>query len=292
MTDDDISDYIDDFTPSTSLALRIEKICRYLHSQGMNQAYYSFTSHGDGFEFNRFSAAKPNETIDTYEQSSIFDTAEIAPGQTVNNLNEEIYELFCESCLNKFDDDNISQEIEVNFLSEPAERGQSKWAFTIDYSAETQKSDDQEFEYNAEHYEDNAVHALLVKFMKEQSMDQFHFSFSGGGDSGELHNIECDLDSAIIEKKEIELDDGSKASFMELAYDFCNSEAQSVGNWWDNEGGSGAIFMMANGDVSINVSFYERENELVFKDKALNMPFSIKTGKKLPKPKLDKSLEN
>ena len=292
MTEEDISDFVSDYTPSNSLALHVEKLCRYLHAQGFNQAFYSFTSNDEGFEFNHFSVAKPGSEIDYNKKHDIFEVIEIAPGITVQNLNKEIHELLCNECLDEFDNDEFHQEICLYLLADDPIKGQSKWRMNIEYAAEKDKSDDQEFEYSAGHYEEDSAHALIVKYMREKSLDQYHFTFGGGGDSGELHNIECELEQKDLEIKEIEMEDGSKTSFLEIAYDFCNREAQSIGNWWDNDGGSGSIFMMANGDVKIEVSFFEREVANIFKEKEINTPFSIKTGIKIKEPKVIKSLEN
>jgi hypothetical protein len=280
------------FKPSKALSINFERLTRYMHDHGFDKGYFSFNSHGDGFELNRFCMAKEGSLIDPWTQSTLNDHLLIAPNLSLTNLSESIFECLAESVLDKIDNGESHQEVELNLVSQLLDNGQRKWSLTVDYSEEMESSEDHCHEHEAEAYEDNTAHALLIKFMKEHELDQFHFTFSGGGDSGELNELECELSREDREAKNIPLESGEKVSFSELAYSFCNKEATAVGNWWDNEGGRGAIFVYADGRVNIDVSFHERSTDFVFQGQHIELAFPLKTGKKLTIPKIEKGLES
>jgi len=292
MSDHEILETLQGFTPSLSLGLKLEMMCRYLHAHNYSGAYYSFTSHDQGFEVSRFTAIKPGETIDYYIGSTLDHLIQIAPGLTISDLNEKILDEFGEEFFDEIDSGEGYQEFEMHLNSAPSERGQVKWSFLVDYSAAKESTEDHAYERDAEHYEDDESYALLIAMMKEKNLDTFSFSFGGGGDSGDLQDIECSLSKSEMEEKCWDIGNDTKTSFLELASEFCLSEATGVGNWWDNDGGSGSITVNQDGAVVIEVSYYENSNELIFKDVPMNMPFEIKTGTPQKKPNPEKSLEN
>lgn len=282
----------ENFKPSKALSIHFERLTRYMHDHGFDKGYFSFNSHGDGFELNRFCIAKEGSLIDPWTQSTLNDHLLIAPNLSLTTLSESIFECLADSVLDKIDNGESYQEVELNLASQLLDNGQRKWSLTVDYSEEVESSEDHCHENEADAYEDNMAHALLIKFMKEHGVDQFHFTFSGGGDSGDLNRLECELSREDIEAKNIPLENGEKVSFSELAYSFCEKEAISVGNWWDNDGGSGAVFVYADGRVDINVSFYDRSIDFVFQGQHIDLAFPLQTGKKMTIPKIEKGLEN
>jgi hypothetical protein len=268
-------------TISRAMNILLIKLAQHLELNNIKEACFYFRSDCDD----------PFVLEDVYFDDQAFKgDAPFRSGNDFQSFFEQIEAEFKNSTLDGNEEDD-TQTFSLNLKAIPSECGKTKWVTSFNYCDTANNCDEQEHVSKPDYFKDDPVHCEIVKFMKDNNAKNMVYYFSGGGDSGDLNDLEISVDSEIVEAQSILIEEtGERVSFETIAYDHCMAALMSdIQNWYDGEGGSGSITIDSDGTRKINVSYDNYELEEAMTDEAIDTIIAITTTPKIIK--IDTGLE-
>ena len=314
MLEDEIKTNEDDLDTFISFGkdagLMLVKLGSYLESMGAKKFSMDLVSYGDcHFEIDSYSI--DDEDIDA--------NLPFRAGVTIDGFMSSLLEEMSQDFL----DDQCSEYTQNVCLNLIRNDEIGEWQLFASHDDTVENNLDEEHDFDEEHNEGDPAFAAIVKFMNENGIDTLKYSFSGGGDSGELNDLEAYVNNHSSKNKAKDAIEGEfsgadrgneltdqdrsqeqssafeqytiesivpfdfeaveisipeadiTASAASIISDHVDSMTESVGDWWNNNGGSGIAYIYANGTSGVDVTFYDEELEAQFSDVLVDIPIKI-----------------
>lgn len=168
----------------------------------------------------------------------------------------------------EFTDDDNDISLNIEFFKQDDGTWSAQSHSTI--SVQQEENEEEELTLDSFIEDGDAVYLEVIEFLKAHNVDSLTWSFQGGGDNGSLEGLSFEYDGDHEDLLKImkdtqefafESEDEKGESFHNGLESYLYKRLDNIGDWVNNDGGSGNVTIYKDGTYFRDTSYYYYEDE-------------------------------